>query len=204
LKRLEEELGARVIYPLYGSADPMLHFPTCQMDKYAGYLSYLGSYARDRQEKLEEFFIKPALALQDKRFLLAGPFFPLELSLSPNISLISHVAPPEHSPFYCSSKFTLNITRAAMSELGYCASGRLFEAALCEVPILSDSWEGIETFFTPNEEIILVNSASDVIEALNMEPQKRLNIAKAGRRRVLREHTSQKRAQELMAIINRF
>jgi spore maturation protein CgeB len=88
-----------------------------------------------------------------------------------------------------------------MAAMGYCASGRLFEAALCEVPILSDSWIGLETFFNPGEEIILVDSARDVIDALNMPLNKRQMIAKAARRRVLREHTAEKRAQELITII---
>jgi spore maturation protein CgeB len=201
LRKIKEVLGARLVFPLYGSADPQLHFPTCRMDKYYCDLSYLGTYAEDRQEKLEELFFKPAAILKRKRFLLAGAQYPDSVKLSSNITYLPHIAPPEHSGFYCSSSFTLNVTRDAMAAMGYCASGRLFEAALCEVPILSDSWIGLETFFNPGEEIILVDSARDVIDALNMPLNKRQMIAKAARRRVLREHTAEKRAQELITII---
>lgn len=201
IKKIKEILGARLAVPLYGSADPQLHFPTCRMDKYSSDLSYLGTYAEDRQGKLEELFIKPAAILKKKQFLLAGAQYPNSFKLSRNVTYLPHVAPPEHSCFYCSSSFTLNITRTAMAVMGYCASGRLFEAALCEVPVLSDSWIGMETFFNPGEEIILVKSAKDVVNALKMPLIERQIIAKAARRRVLREHTAEKRAQELIAII---
>jgi len=201
IKKIKEILGARLAVPLYGSADPQLHFPTCRMDKYSSDLSYLGTYAEDRQGKLEELFIKPAAILKKRQFLLAGAQYPNNFKLSRNVTYLPHVAPPEHSCFYCSSSFTLNITRAAMAVMGYCASGRLFEAALCEVPVLSDSWIGIETFFNPGEEIILVKTAKDVVNALKMPLKERQIIAKAARRRVLREHTAEKRAQELIAII---
>ncbi len=201
LKKIKEILGARLVIPLYGSADPQLHYPTCRMNKYSSDLSYLGTYAEDRQGKLEELFFKPAAILEKKQFLLAGAQYPESLKLTRNITYLPHVAPPEHSSFYCSSSFTLNVTRDAMATMGYCASGRLFEAALCEVPVLSDDWKGIETFFNPGEEIILVHSARDVIEALKMPLVERQKLAKAARRRVLREHTAEKRAQELIAII---
>lgn len=201
IKKIKEILGARMVIPLYGSADPQLHFPTCRMDKYSSDLSYLGTYAQDRQGKLEELFFKPAAILKRRQFLLAGAQYPDSVKLSRNISYLPHVSPPEHSCFYCSSSFTLNVTRAAMAVMGFCASGRLFEAALCEVPVLSDSWIGMETFFNPGEEILLVHSAQDVIDALKMPLKERQALAKAARRRVLREHTAEKRAQELIAII---
>ena len=49
---------------------------------------------------------------------------------------------------------TLNVTRAAMARMGFCPSGRLFEAAACGTPILSDAWDGLEQFFIPGEEIL--------------------------------------------------
>lgn len=204
LEKLKQTLGAKAAFPLYGSADPQLHYPTCKLDKYKCDLSYLGTFASDRQEKLEELFVKPAQILKDKRFLLAGAQYPEEFPWTENILFISHIAPPEHSCFYCSSLFTLNVTRSAMAEMGYCASGRLFEAALCQIPILSDWWPGLESFFNPGEEIIVVKNTSDVIDAFNMTENKRIAVAKAARKRVLREHTAEKRAQQLMDILNSF
>lgn len=203
LDKLKEVLGAKITFPLYGSADPLLHYPTCRMDKYYSDLSYLGTFAADRQEKIEELFVKPARLLKNKRFVLAGAQYPDNFPWTDNIYFIPHVAPPEHSCFYSSSTFTLNVTRSAMAEMGYCASGRLFEAALCEIPVLSDWWVGMDTFFYPGEEIVLVKSSNDVIEALCMSKKKRQALGKAARRRVLREHTAEKRAQELIGILNR-
>lgn len=204
LDLLKSELGAKVAIPLYGCADPQIHYPTEQRKNYESYLSYLGTYAKDRQLLLEELFLKPARVLKDKKFILAGAQYPQEFPWTSNIYYLPHISPPEHPFFYSSSTFTLNVTRSAMARMGYCPSGRLFEAALCGVPIISDIWIGIETFFEPMKEIILVESAEDVLEMFQMTEDKRRLIAEAARSRVLRDHTAQNRAQELLDIINRF
>jgi len=114
---------------------------------------------------------------------------------------VSHVPPPRHPAFYSSSKLTLSVTRAAMAEMGYCPSGRLFEAAACETPVLSDAWDGLQQFFEPGREILVASSASDVVEFLALSPEELRSIGCAARERVLAEHTAEHRSQQLLSLL---
>src|SRR5437764_243294 len=60
LDALCQELGARRVAPLYGHVDPDWHRPTEPHDVYRADLSYLGTYAADRQAALEKLFLEPA------------------------------------------------------------------------------------------------------------------------------------------------
>jgi spore maturation protein CgeB len=95
----------------------------------------------------------------------------------------------------------LNVTRGAMAEYGYCPSGRLFEAAACGAPLLTDSWEGLETFFTPGEELLSVATAKDVLDALSLSDGELRQIADAGRARTLADHTADHRVDDLEALL---
>lgn len=201
LEELHTRLGARRVAPLYGSVDPAVHQPRDPKPRYRGNLSYLGTYASDRQNKLQDLFIEPARRCPDKRFVLGGAQYPLEFPWADNIWFVRHVPPPEHPAFYCSSDLTLSITRAAMAEMGYCPSGRLFEAAACGTPIVSDYWAGFEDFFEPGREILVVSSADDVQEALSLDREELRRIGAAARKRVLAEHTADRRGMELLSLL---
>lgn len=204
LEKLRKNLGAVNVFPLYGCADPYAHFPSDVSEIYECDLSYMGTYAIDRQKKLHELFIEPANNSPQKKFIIAGAMYPVNLQLRQNISYFNHIVPSEHPSFYCSGKFTLNITREAMARNGFCPSGRLFEAAICGTAVISDLWEGIDHFFTPDKEILTVEKASQVGEILNMNNKKRQKIANQARVRCLREHTSRCRVDELLKIISQF
>ena len=117
-------------------------------------------------------------------------------------SRVYHVPPPDHPAFYCSSRLTLNITRGSMASMGYCPSGRLFEAAACGAPILSDSWMGLDEFFTPGKEILLAESSEDAVQALSLSDAELQSIGRAARERALAEHTAAHRAIELETLFN--
>jgi spore maturation protein CgeB len=117
------------------------------------------------------------------------------------LRVIEHVPPGEHPAFYCSSRLTLNVTRAAMARTGYCPSGRLFEAAACGTPIVSDSWEGLDSFFEPGREILVAHSTAEAVEAMQLPPEALAAVAASARRRTLAEHTAERRAEELMAML---
>src|SRR5690606_10461611 len=110
--------------------------------------------------------------------------------------------PSEHPAFFSSSRLTLNVTRHAMAEMGWCPSGRLFEAAACGAPIVSDVWPGLESFFEPGREILLARDAKDVLAALDLSDAELTRIARAARERTLAEHTSDCRADELLGILS--
>jgi spore maturation protein CgeB len=206
LRALQKKLGAKRVYPLYGSVDPEAHCPVKPVDSYKADMSYLGTYAEDRQEALEELFLEPARRLPEKKFLVGGSLYPEDFliktaSITPNIHFVRHVSPPEHPAFYCSSKLSLNITRRPMKEMGYCPSGRLFEAAACGAPVISDYWEGLEEFFEPGSEILIGKRALDSINALETDEREIRKIARRARERTLEEHTAERRALQLEEII---
>jgi spore maturation protein CgeB len=199
LRELQELLGARKVVPLYGSVDPELHQPVPKAERYKADLSYLGTYAADRQQMLAELFLKPAHRLPNKKFLVGGVQYPSDFPWNENVWFVRHVPPQDHPEFYCSSRATLNVTRAPMANVGYCPSGRLFEAAACETPIVSDSWEGLDEFFEPGRELLTAGSAEEVVEALSRSPEELHRIGKAARERVLSAHTAQHRSRELIS-----
>lgn len=201
LDELMTRLGARRTAPLYGSVDPDNHFPVLPVDHYRADLSYLGTYAEDRQQALIKFFIEPARRLSGNRFVIGGAQYPQEFPWTDNIFFVRHLPPAEHPAFFCSSQLTLNITRQAMAEMGYCPSGRLFEAAACGTPLLSDWWEGLDEFFKPNSEIIIAQKTEDVLDALQLSDAQLQRISHAARERTLSEHTAEKRAIDLERIL---
>src|SRR5439155_8467728 len=120
-----------------------------------------------------------------KKFILGGAQYPEKFPWTKNVWFVQHLPPAEHPAFYSSSKATLNITRAAMASFGHCPSGRLFEAAACETPVVSDYWEGLENFFEPGREIMVASSAADVVDAITGSPETLRQMGKAARERVL-------------------
>src|SRR5207248_2425490 len=164
--------------------DPDLHKAVEPSPQYSADLSYLGTYAPDRQQALEQLFLEPARCTPRKRFVIGGALYPEDFPWSKNIWFVRHVPPPLHPSFYCSSNLTLSITRSAMAEMGYCPSGRLFEAAACETPVVSDHWEGLEEFFEPGREILIASQAGDVVDDLALPPDELRRIGSAARERV--------------------
>ncbi len=201
LLALRQRLGARRVAPLYGHVDPDVHRPTIPDSRFHADLSYLGTYAADRQDALETLFIEPARRRPAQRFMLGGSGYPQTFPWTRNIWFVQHVAPPEHSAFFSSSRLTLNVTRRDMAVMGYCPSGRLFEAAACGTAVLSDTWEGMEHFFTPGREILIARNSDETVTALDLSAQELARIARAARERTLDEHTSSRRADELVGIL---
>jgi spore maturation protein CgeB len=201
LAALRRLWGARNVAPLYGHVDPGKHRPVRIDSPSRSHLSYLGTYAPDRQAALERLFITPAQLLPQKRFVIGGSSYPADFPWHPNISFVHHVPPPEHSRFYSGSLLTLNVTRADMAAMGFCPSGRLFEAAACGIPVLSDSWPGLEQFFTPGEEILCAASTREALDAIEAPAAQLQRIGQRARERALAEHTSATRARELIQLL---
>jgi spore maturation protein CgeB len=202
LDALQHELGARHVVPLYGHVDPDVHrpFEAASLRQYA--LSYLGTYSADRQDALDALLTAPARARTDLRFVIGGAQYPQDFPWCPNIFFVHHLPPTDHPAFYVSSRLTLNVTRRPMADLGWCPSGRLFEATACGVPVLSDAWAGLETFFTPGDEILVARDTADALAAIELSDAELERVAKAARERTLDAHTSEQRAHELIAALS--
>jgi spore maturation protein CgeB len=203
LEEIREKLHARCVAPLYGSVDPGVHQPVQPASEYRADLSYLGTYSIDRQPQVEKLFIKPAAAQAQKRFLIGGAQYSASFPWKQNIYYHPHVPPERHPAFFCSSRLTLNVTRRAMADAGYCPSGRLFEAAGCGAALISDDWEGIDTFFEPGKEILIARETEDVLAALDLSDLELQRIASAAHERVLAQHTAAHRVLELEEILTR-
>lgn len=201
LDELETRLGARRVAPLYGHVDPDVHRPVAAEERFRAALSYLGTYAADRQAALDGLFIEPARQRPEMRMLIGGAQYPQDFPWTENIFFVRHVAPADHPAFFCSGRLTLNVTRAAMAAMGFCPSGRLFEAAACGTAILSDGWEGLDRFFTPGKEILVAQTTQDALDALDLSDAEIARIACAGRERTLAEHTSDHRAADFEAAV---
>jgi spore maturation protein CgeB len=203
LDEFRTRLGAQIVAPLYGHVDPDVHRPAEPLPHYRADLSYIGTYSQDRQDTLEALLVEPARHQPGRRFLIAGAQYPEEFPWSSNIYFVRHLPPAEHPPFFASSRLTLNVTRRAMAEMGWCPSGRLFEAAACGAPIISDVWEGLDAFFGLGTEIIPARTTADVIAALEADDQQLAFVARRARERALEEHSSSRRAFDLIRLLER-
>jgi spore maturation protein CgeB len=198
LRRIERELGAPRARALYCAVDPERHVPAQAERRFE--LGYLGTYSDDRQPALERLLLEPARRLPEARFAVAGPQYPPGLDWPPNVGRIEHLAPADHAGFYAAQGFTLNVTRAAMARAGWSPSVRLFEAAACGVPAISDPWPGLDELFRPGLEILVARGAGDVVRYLReTDEEERRALGERARRRVLAEHTAERRAEELEA-----
>jgi len=194
LRHIEDAYGSPAARALYCSVDSDAYRPLGHAEKWA--LSYLGTYSADRQPTLEKLLIEPARRLPDERFVVAGPQYPPDIDWPANVERIEHLPPAGHPAFYAASRFTLNVTRTDMIAAGWSPSVRLFEAAACATPVISDIWQGIGDLLEPGREIILAEASEDVVKALARDSSA---IGRAARARILAAHTARHRAAELEA-----
>lgn len=203
LKELESTFGSPCAMPFYCSVDPDLYGPTATSEAYLCDLSYLGTYAADRQPKLMQYLNRAAALEPLRHFLVAGPQYPVDTAWQPNVRRLTHLSPPEHPAFYSSSRFTLNLTRDEMVAAGYSPSVRLFEASACGAAILSDAWAGLDEFLTPGEEILLPKDEYEISTILaNLSEAERVAVGGRARERILAEHTADHRARQFEAIVS--
>lgn len=200
LEILKEKYEARRAEPLYCSVDIRHYYPEDLGAKWD--LGYLGTYSKDRQPPLDSRLIQAAARWKGGRFVVAGPQFPAEITWPANVQRIEHLAPGLHRAFYNEQRFTLNITRNSMVRLGHSPSVRLFEAAACGTPIISDYWRGLEDFFVPGKEI-LISESPDQTNAylIEMSEEQRREVAGRALKKVLSAHTSDHRARELETLL---
>jgi spore maturation protein CgeB len=196
LRTLEQRYGSPMALPLYCSVDPQRYQPQAVEPRYD--LGYMGTYSDDRQPVLERLMLGPARRWTEGRFAVAGPQYPQDIVWPDNVQRIEHLGPALHARFYSEQRFTLNVTRADMVAAGWSPSVRLFEAAACGVPIISDPWQGLDAMFVPGEEILIAHCAADVLSWIrDMPEERRRRIGEGGRARILAEHTAAHRAQTL-------
>ncbi|HEX7332532.1 MAG TPA: glycosyltransferase [Pyrinomonadaceae bacterium] len=200
LRTIENELGSPMARALYCSVDPKVYFPEERALKWD--LGYMGTYSSDRQPSLDLLLVDPARRSPELKTVVAGPMYPRDLAWPANVERIEHLSPVSHRNFYNSQRFTLNLTRADMRTAGFSPSVRIFEAAACGTPIISDYWTGLETFFELDEEILTATSPEEVLAYLEEIPENdRRAMGERARLRVLASHTSEQRVLELESYV---
>jgi spore maturation protein CgeB len=197
LLELQRRFRARRAVPLYCSVDPEKYRSLPVSARFECDLSYMGTYAPDRQPKIEQLLCEPARHLPGSKFIVAGPQYPTEIAWPSNVKRILHLEPKFHPLLYSSSRMTLNATRRDMVMTGYSPSVRLFEAAACGAAIASDNWPGLEDFFIPGAEILLPTDSQDMVRYISeMDSAELTKIGRAAQGRVLAEHSNAHRAIE--------
>lgn len=199
LGALVRDYGVKHARPLFGCVDPDVYRRVAPRPGLRCELSYMGTYAADRQSKLESMFLEPARLRPAWMFQLAGPLYPAEWQWPRNVRRVEHIAPADHAALYSSSRLTLNLTREAMAASGYCPSGRFFEAAACGTPILTDWFLGLDSFFEPGVEVLVAHDSGEVLQGLERSDGDLLGMARRARERTLEEHTGYQRALTLLA-----
>ena len=200
LNMIERHFGSPRARALYCAVDEALYYPEPQAPRWD--LGYMGTYSDDRQPGLERLLLSAAERLPDRRFAVVGPQYPANIRWPANVMRQDHLAPAEHRAFYNQQRFTLNITRARMRELGFSPSVRLFEAAACGTPIISDNWPGLDTVFEPGREILIAETSADAVRFVSeISETERSAIAARARTRIMNNHTGKHRAEQLVSYL---
>jgi len=195
-----EAKGARQCIPVYNALDTQTHFPVEKEQRFEGLLAFLGNRLPDREARVDEFFLKAAMAIPDGRFVLGGSGWG-DRVLPVNVGYVGHVYTKGHNAFNCSATAVLNISRDSMARYGFSPATRVFEAAGAGACIITDYWEGIEMFFDPGTEILVARNGDEVADILNsLTPEKARSIGEAAYRKVLSTHTYGHRASLLQSI----
>ena len=194
VRRAYTALGAQACVPVYNALDPLTHHSVPADGRFAGTLGFLGNRLPDREARVEEFFLKPAARLPDEAFLLGGAGWEGR-DMPANVRHLGHVGTNDHNAFNCGMRAVLNVNRASMAAYGFSPPTRLFEVAGAGACLVTDAWEGIEAFLTPGEEVLVAGDGEEVVAHLaGLDEARARSIGEAARRRLLAEHTYDRRA----------
>ena len=193
--------GARACVPVYNALDPSTHHPVPPEGRFAADLTFLGNRLPDREQRVEAFFLQTAARRPSGRFLLGGSGW-CDKPCPANVVKLGHVPTSAHNAVNVSARAVLNISRDSMASVGFSPATRVFEAAGAGACLLTDAWEGIGLFLTPEREVLVVRDGTDVVEAVAaLTPERASEIGQAARRRILAEHTYDRRAAALHRLL---
>ena len=197
-----EALGARACVPIYNALDPDTHFPVPAEERFKCDLGLLANRLPDREARIEKFFLEAAKRLPEHRFMLGGSGW-ADKPMPPNVNYVGHVYTRNHNAFNCSSHAVLNVNRDSMASYGFSPPTRIFEAAGSGACLITDAWEGIETFLTPDREVLVAHDAEEVVQHLReLDSARAKQIGEAALQRVLAEHTYEHRALQLQHLLD--
>lgn len=197
-----EGFGAKLCVPIYNALDPDTHFPVPPDPRFACDMGFLANRLPDREARVEEFFLRAATLLPDRRFMIGGNGWH-DKGMPANVRAIGHVGTGSHNAFNCTPRTVLNVARDSMADVGFSPATRVFEAAGAAACLITDAWEGIEQFLQPDTEVLVARDGQDVADHLAALTQERAHaIGQAALTRVLSEHTYDRRAVEVDRVLD--
>lgn len=195
-------LGARSCTPIYNALDPETHHPEPPRPELACDLAFLGNRLPDREARVEEFFFRAAEALPTSVLVLGGNGWEDRVEGLSNVRYLGHVPPGDHNALNRTALAVLNVSRESMASNGWSPATRVFEAAGAGACLITDEWRGVEDFLAPGEEVLVARDGAEVAELLaGLDPQRASAIGEAALERVLAEHTYDRRAEQVEAIL---
>jgi spore maturation protein CgeB len=195
-------LGARSCTPIYNALDPATHHPEPPRPELACDLAFLGNRLPDREARVEEFFFRAAELLPDSVLMLGGSGWEDRVEHLANVRCLGHVAPGDHNALNRSALAVLNVSRESMAANGWSPATRVFEAAGAGACLITDEWQGVEDFLAPGSEVLVARDGAEVAELLaGLSPERARAIGEAALERVLAEHTYDRRAEQVEAIL---
>jgi spore maturation protein CgeB len=193
-------LGARDCRPIYNALDPATHHPVAPDARFSADLALLANRLPDRERRIEQFVLEPAASLPQRRFLLGGNGWG-DKAMPANVRALGHVGTAQHNAFNCTPLAVLNVARDSMAEVGFSPATRVFEATGAGACLITDYWEGVEQFLTPDVEVLVARDGQDVAAHLAaLTPERAQAIGQAARARVLADHTYAQRAETVDAL----
>lgn len=192
-------MGGRRVEPLYYAADPTLFTPV-DVEKDVD-IAYFGYGSQFREEWMEKMITIPSRRLPQFAFHVGGGRFGVDLG---NAKLVGDLSYSQFRDFVCRSIVNLNITRWSHTRVYASSTSRPFELAALEACVVSQPYNGIEEWFDIGREILVVNSANEAVETYRWlvdDRQEAVEFGKRARRHILKEHTFQSRALQLIGAI---
>jgi spore maturation protein CgeB len=196
-----QKIGARRCVPIYNALDPATHHPVAPEPRLACDLAFLGNRLPDRERRVEEFFLRAAAMLPERRFLIGGSGWG-DKPMPANVQALGHVGTGMHNAFNVTPLAVLNIARDSMAGVGFSPATRVFEATGAGACLITDDWPGIDQFFAPGSEILVARDGAEVAEIVrDLSRERAQAIGEAALRRVLAEHTYAHRGAEADALL---
>jgi spore maturation protein CgeB len=195
-------VGASLCVPIYNALDPDTHYPVPPDPRFEAALGFLGNRLPDREQRVDEFFLRAAGAAPDDAFLLGGSGWQ-DKPVPPNVRNVGHVYTRDHNAFNCTPRAVLNISRESMARYGFSPATRVFEAAGAGACLITDAWEGIEMFLEPDREVLVARCGDEVAEHVRaLDPDRARRIGEAARQRICAEHTYAHRALQVDSLLS--
>ena len=195
-------LGARECFAVYNALDPLTHHPVAPDARFEGLLGFLGNRLPDREERVRQFFFTAAARLPQETFLLGGNGWDSSCGAPANVRLLGHVYSRDHNAFNCTPRAVININRDSMARFGFSPPTRVFEAAGAGACLITDEWQGIESFLEPGREVLVARDGEEVAGiARELTPARAARLGRAALQRVLAQHTYAHRALEVERIL---